>query len=135
MAQQSVYTIPLLFFLGLNLICYLVILFCYVVIVQVVKNSTRKSGRTPDIDKEIKMTMKVAAIVATDFFWLVSYYHSWNFSAVRLVVLPPSVYAWLVTCVLPINSAINPYLYTISEVISEYGLSRKKRTKKDLSGT
>ena len=38
--------------------------------------------------------------------------------------LPADVFAWCVTFVLPINSAINPYLYTIASVISE----RRKQT-------
>ena len=80
-------------FLGLNLICYLVILVCYVVIVQVVKKSTRKSGRTPDMDKEIKMTMKVAAIVATDFFCWFPIIILGILVQARVIVLPTSVYA------------------------------------------
>ena len=47
----------------------------------------------------------------------------------RVIVLPPSVYAWSVTIVLPINSAINPYLYTIAEIISTY---RKKKAERNV---
>ncbi len=36
----------------------------------------------------------------------------------KIVLLPSSVFAWCVTVVLPINSAINPYLYTIASLIS-----------------
>ena len=35
-----------------------------------------------------------------------------------VVVLPAHVFAWSVTVILPINSAINPYLYTIAYIIS-----------------
>ena len=66
------------------------------------------------------MTMKVAAIVATDFFCWAPIIILGILVQTRIIALGPSVYAWLVTCVVPINSAINPYLYTISELISRY---------------
>ena len=107
-------------FLGLNCICYLMIIFCYVIIVQSVRTTSRKSGRTLNMDEEIKLTTKVAAIVATDFFCWFPIIILGILVQFRVIVLPTSIYAWLVTCVLPINSAINPYLYTISEVILKY---------------
>ncbi len=30
----------------------------------------------------------------------------------KILILPSSVFAWCVTVILPINAAINPYLYT-----------------------
>ena len=35
-----------------------------------------------------------------------------------VVILPSKVFAWCVTVILPINSAVNPYLYTIAGIIS-----------------
>ncbi len=62
------------------------------------------------------MTFKVAAIVLTDFL-------CWSPPIIlgilvqcQLIVLP--AFAWCVFFVLPINSAIKPYLYTIVDVIS-----------------
>ena len=53
--------------LGINSVCFLVILGCYIEIVKAVGKSAKQSGRTPDVDEEIRLTVKVSAIVATDF--------------------------------------------------------------------
>ena len=105
-------------FLGLNCVCYLIILGCYVELVRAVRKSAKKSGRTPDMKEQIKLTTKVTAIVATDFFCWFPIIVLGILVQTRVIELPSSVYAWCVTVVLPINSAINPYLYTISELIS-----------------
>ena len=106
-------------FLGLNSTCYLLILICYVEIIRAVRSSSKRSGRSQDMREQIKMTIKVAAIVATDFFCWAPIIILGILVQTRTITLGPHVYAWLVTCVLPINSAINPYLYTIAELISQ----------------
>ena len=113
-------------FLGLNCICYLVILSCYIEIVRAVKKSSKQVGRSRDMKEQITLTVKVTAIVATDFLCWFPIIILGILVQVRVVELPASVYAWCVTFVLPINSAINPYLYTVSEIISN---AKKKRSK------
>ena len=110
-------------FLGLNCMCYLMILGCYIDIVRTVRTTAKQSGHSQDMKQQVRMTMKVTAIVATDFFCWFPIIILGILVQTRVIILKPSVYAWLVTCVLPLNSAINPYLYTISEVVSDY---RKK---------
>ena len=117
-------------FLGLNCICYLVILACYFEIVTAVRKSSKRAGRSPEMTEQIKLTMKVTTIVATDFFCWFPVIILGILVQLRVIELPPSVYAWCVTFVLPINSAINPYLYTIAEVLSGY---RKKLQRKNES--
>ena len=46
----------------------------------------------------------------------------------RVIELSPSVFAWCVTFVLPINSAINPYLYTIADVVLKYRKAKQDKT-------
>ncbi len=75
------------------------------------------------------MTLKIAAIVLTDFLWWSPIIILGILVQCRVIVLPASVFAWCVTFALPINSAINPYLYTIAAVISEY---QKKKTDKSI---
>ena len=113
-------------FLGVNCVCYLIILLCYIEIVRAVKESSKRSGRSQEMTEQIKLTMKVTTIVATDFFCWFPIIILGILVQIRVIELPASVYAWCVTFVLPINSAINPYLYTISEVVSVY---RKKKNK------
>ena len=110
-------------FLGFNALCYLLIFGCYIEIVRAVRTTSKQSGRTQDMKEEIRMTTKVAAIVATDFFCWAPIIVLGILVQIKAITLGPHVYAWLVTCVLPINSAINPYLYTIAELILQY---RKK---------
>ena len=116
-------------FLGLNCICYLTILGCYIGIVRAVVQSSKQSGRTRDMDEQIKLTTKVTAIVATDFFCWSPIILMGILVQTGLVTLPPSVYAWSVTFVLPINSAVNPYLYTIVELVSNYRKNRSNNVK------
>ena len=107
-------------FLGLNCICYLIILGCYISIVVAVKQSSKRSGRTLEMKEQIKLTTKVTTIVATDFLCWFPIIILGILVQARVLELPPSVYAWAITFVLPINSAINPYLYTIADLVSKY---------------
>ena len=111
-------------FLGLNGICYLVILCCYIIIVRTTFQSSKRSGLNKKMKEELKMTLKVTAVVATDFCCWFPVILLGILVQARVLKLPASVYAWCVTFVLPINSAINPYLYTIAYVVSDW---RKQR--------
>ena len=111
-------------FLGLNCICYLIVLLCYIEIVRSVLKSSRRVGLHKESKEQIRMTVKVAAVVLTDFFCWFPIIILGILVQADVLILPPSVFAWCVTFVLPINSAINPYLYTISAVIS----NRAKQT-------
>ncbi len=105
-------------FLGLNGICFIVILLCYIEIIRYTIDSSKKVGLKKDTKDEIRMTIKVAAIVLTDFFCWCPIIVLGTLVQLKVLMLPPSVFAWCVTVVLPINSAINPYLYTIVAFIS-----------------
>ena len=111
-------------FLGLNFVCFLLILGCYLEIVRTVKSLKNLGGTF--MHNEIRMTLKVTAIVATDFFCWFPIIILGILVQSRTITLPPHTYAWLVTCVLPVNSAVNPYLYTIAEVISNYCKERRE---------
>ncbi|XP_072051965.1 G-protein coupled receptor GRL101-like [Amphiura filiformis] len=113
-------------FLGLNCICYLVILGCYIEIVRAVRQSPKRAGPASDRKEQIRLTMKVSAIVGTDFCCWFPIILLGILVQTRVITLPPSVYAWSVTFILPINSAINPYIYTIVELISKYRKNRQR---------
>ena len=113
-------------FLVLNCICYLLIMFSYIEIVRSALKSSRRTRNNPEMKEQIRMTINVAAVVLTDFFCWFPIIILGILVQAGVLTLPPSVFAWCVTFILPINSAINPYLYTISHVIS----SRRKRSKK-----
>ena len=105
-------------FLGLNCLCYIFIVFCYFEIVRAVQRSSKESGRTREMKEQIRLTLRVGMIVATDFLCWFPVIILGILVQTRVLTLPPSVYAWCVTFVLPFNSAINPYLYTISDIVS-----------------
>ena len=108
-------------FLGLNCICYFVILLCYVEIIHTVMKSSKRVGLSPEAKEQVKMTAKVAAIIVlTDFLCWSPVILLGVLVQAGVLTLPPTVFAWCVTVVLPINSAINPYLYTISHIIGNY---------------
>ena len=117
-------------FLGLNCVCYLIILFCYIEIIRVAFKSSKRAGINKEVKQQIRMTAKVAAIVLTDFVCWFPIILLGMLVQAKVLTLPPSVFAWCVTFVLPINSAINPYLYTIAQLISNY----RKATKSADSG-
>ena len=105
-------------FLGLNGLSYFVILLCYVEIVRFVLKSFKRAGLNKDITEQIRMTTKVAAIVLTDFACWSPIVVLGILVQTGVVILPSKVFAWCVTVILPINSAVNPYLYTIAAIIS-----------------
>ena len=112
-------------FLGLNFVCYLAILACYVEIIRIFLKSSKRTGRNPEMKEQIRLTSRVAAIVLTDFACWFPIIIIGILVQAGVLTLPPNVFAWCVTFVLPINSAINPYLYTIASVISK----RRKQTR------
>ena len=116
-------------FLGLNFICYLIIAGCYIEIMRSVRRSSKQAGRTRNMTEQIRLTTKVSTIVATDFCCWFPIIILGILVQIRVITLPASVFAWCVTFVLPINSAINPYLYTIAEVISNYRKERAENIK------
>ena len=98
---------------------------CYVEIIRTVFKSSKRAGLNPEMKEQIRMTAKVAAIVLTDFACWFPIIIIGILVQAGVLTLPPDVFAWCVTFVLPINSAINPYLYTIAAIIN----SRLKRAR------
>ena len=105
-------------FTGLNLICFCVVGYCYLAIFIYVRQTTKKSGRSRRSNEEIKMAMKMSLIVLTDFGCWVPIGVLSVLVQTGAVVVDPEAYAWIATFVLPINSAINPFLYTLASFLS-----------------
>ena len=104
-------------FIAFNMICFLLILACYVGLIRAVSKTSSEAFRKREMAEEIRMTLKVSVIVLTDFFCWFPICLMGVFVQISLIELPNSVFAWIVTFVLPINSAVNPFLYTIATVI------------------
>ena len=105
-------------FTGLNLLCFFIVGYCYVSIFVEVRKSTKKSGRSPNANEEIRMAMKMSLIVLTDFCCWVPIGVLSILVQAGVVEIAPTAYAWIATFVLPINSSINPLLYTLGSMLS-----------------
>ena len=105
-------------FTVLNLICFLIVAFCYASIFYTAKRASRVRG-TGNKDREIRRAFKMAAIVISDFCcWLVIIVLSILVQS-KAITIKPEAYAWIATFILPINSCMNPFLYTLSTLISK----------------
>ena len=107
-------------FLGLNLVCFLAILICYIVIFASIRESRKQVKRAANVDEEIKIALKMAAVVGTDFICWFPVIVMGILSQTGLAVIPLEMYTWSVVFILPVNSSLNPYLYTLASLISDY---------------
>ena len=106
-------------FTAFNLLCFVIVAVCYIGIFLTAVKSMKKSGRGRDEKQERKMAVKMGAIVLTDLLcWLPIILLSILVQSGRFIVTP-NIYTWIVTFILPINSALNPFLYTLATVISD----------------
>ena len=119
-------------FLGLNLLCFLIMLFCYIDIIRLVHNAFVQK-RQLNIQQQIRTTAKVAAIIVTDFICWFPIIVTGILVQVGLVTVSASIFAWTVTFILPINSALNPFLYTLATVLSNKQWKKHMESSKHIS--
>ncbi|XP_030852731.1 G-protein coupled receptor GRL101-like [Strongylocentrotus purpuratus] len=115
-------------FLGVNFILLILIFICYIAIFVQVRRSAKIAG-TERMKREIRMTTKMALIVGTDFCCWMPVIIMGILSQTGATELPVSLYAWAVVFILPINSTLNPYLYSLIALFS-----RKKKDGFPLTG-
>ena len=121
-------------FTVLNLVCFLVVGFCYAAIFILIWLSAKKSGLSIS-RSEIRMAKKMFLLVLTDFCcWVPIGVLSILVQAGAVKKVDPVAYAWIATIILPINSSINPFLYTLSDVIANKVSCSCVKCKKQGSG-
>ncbi|XP_072015504.1 LOW QUALITY PROTEIN: G-protein coupled receptor GRL101-like [Amphiura filiformis] len=113
-------------FLGLNLLCFLAIAYCYIVIFITAQKTSRRASRRREKEEEIRMAAKMSVIVVTDFLCWMPIIIIGILVQSGAVIISPVVYAWIVTFVLPINSSANPFLYTIATILADRVGKRQK---------
>ena len=106
-------------FTGLNLVCFFIVGYCYVAIFIYVRQTTKQSGRSRNLNDEFRMTVKMSLIVFTDFCCWVPIGLLSILAQTGVVEVNPAAYAWIATFMLPINSSLNPFLYTLASCLSE----------------
>ncbi|XP_072017042.1 G-protein coupled receptor GRL101-like [Amphiura filiformis] len=115
-------------FLGINLVCFLAIFVCYVVMFIKVKISSKRVKKNQSQRDDIKIAMRMAAIVGTDFICWMPVIIMGILSQTGAVIIPLQMYTWSVVLILPINSSLNPYLYTIASLIADMRKNKKLRS-------
>ncbi len=99
-------------FTGLNLVCFSIVGFCYTAIFIEARKSTKDSGQSQRQKEEVRMALKMSVLVLSDFCCWVPVGILSILVQAGVVEVSPRAYAWIATFVLPINSALNPFLYT-----------------------
>ncbi|XP_056009348.1 G-protein coupled receptor GRL101-like [Ostrea edulis] len=116
-------------FVGINFIIFLGILVGQCVIVLEVIKSGRKIQSSNRHQREVALAKSVGAVVLTDFFcWIpigiIDCFFFFFFFFLGMLTfsgvdISSEVYNWILVLVLPINSALNPILYTFSAVLRQ----------------
>ena len=115
------------FFVGLNFISFTFILIAYMAMFWTVKRAAR-AARSTNFKKESAMAKRLVFIVMTDFCcWM-------PIIIINILSLTgnfndPSkiAYVWIAVFVLPLNSSLNPILYTFSTERTKRSLLKKQR--------
>ena len=70
--------------------------------------------------REIRMALKMGLIVMTDLLCWMPIVILGILVQTERITMNPTSYAWIVAFVLPINSAINPFLYALGHILSNH---------------
>ena len=99
-------------FIGLNFFSFFYILVAYIVMFMTVKNSSKKV-RSTNLKRESQMARRMLFIILTDFLCWMPVILIGLLSLLRKFYDPEKqAYIWIAVFVLPVNSSINPILYT-----------------------
>ncbi|KAK2911955.1 hypothetical protein Q8A67_004088 [Cirrhinus molitorella] len=99
-------------FLGLNLLAFVMIVFSYSSMFYSVQK-TAKTARQTVFDREVTIAKRFFFIVFTDAMCWIPIFLLKILSLLR-VQIAGTIILWVVIFILPINSALNPILYTIT---------------------
>lgn len=104
-------------FIAMNLVSFVFIFCAYVVMFVTVTRSAR-AIRSTSTNKESQLAKRMAFIIGTDFICWMPVIVIGILSLLGEFYDPQQiVYAWLAVFVIPVNSSINPFLYTFSTTL------------------
>ena len=118
-------------FLGVNLLCFLTVAICYIMIFIIYKRVSNRAGKSKG-NEDIILAVRMGVIVLTDFICWMPIIVIGILVQANLLNISPIVYVYIVVFVLPINSAVNPFLYTAATFVSEYRRRNAKERPKKL---
>ena len=113
-------------FIGLNFIAFVYILAAYIVMFITVKNTSKKV-RSANMKRESQMARRMLFIILTDFMCWMPVILIGVLSVLGKFYDPEKqAYIWIAVFVLPVNSSINPILYTFSTPNVRMKVSQKR---------
>ena len=115
--QELATHFSIIIFIGVNLTCFILVAVMYLIIFKTAKQSARKTGRKQHELEEIRMAVRMYAVVLTDFCTWVPLTLVCILVQADVIMVDPVVYAWTVAFIIPINLAINPFLYTLISLL------------------
>ena len=108
--------LSIIVFIGFNVTCFIALAILYVRIFKIAGTSS-KSVQSTAKRKEIRMALKMSVVVLTDFFCWVPLALLCLFVQCGAFTVGPVFYSWTVGLILPVNSCLNPFLYTLAVVL------------------
>ncbi|XP_019605178.2 relaxin receptor 2 isoform X1 [Rhinolophus sinicus] len=101
-------------FLGVNLLAFLIIVFAYVIMFCSIQKTALQSSETRNhIRREVAVANRFFFIVFSDAICWIPVFVIKILSLFR-VEIPGTITSWVVIFFLPVNSALNPILYTLT---------------------
>ncbi|XP_037118282.1 relaxin receptor 1 isoform X1 [Syngnathus acus] len=101
-------------FLGLNLVAFLIIVLSYAsMFYNIQRTGTQTTKYSNHIKKEVTIAKRFFSIVMTDSLCWIPIFVLKILSLLQ-VEIPGTITSWVVIFILPINSALNPILYTLT---------------------
>ncbi|KAM3613102.1 uncharacterized protein V6R79_020399 [Siganus canaliculatus] len=104
----------IIIFLGLNLVAFLIIVLSYAsMFYNIQRTGTQTTKYSNHIRKEVTIAKRFFSIVITDSLCWIPIFILKILSVLQ-VEIPGTICSWVVIFILPINSALNPILYTLT---------------------
>ena len=101
-------------FLAFNLALFITMLLCYCGIFYEAKVSSRSVRAPGEFQRnQMQLAFRMAFLIGTDFACWVPIIICGFISLAGYWELPMEIYGWTAVFILPLNSSLNPYLYTI----------------------
>ncbi|XP_018410238.1 PREDICTED: relaxin receptor 1-like [Nanorana parkeri] len=100
-------------FLGLNLLAFVTIVFSYSSMFYSIHNTGAKTAERSVLSREVAIAKRFFFIVFTDALCWIPIFLLKAVSLTKAEI-PGTITSWVVIFILPINSALNPILYTLT---------------------
>ncbi|XP_045320480.1 relaxin receptor 1 isoform X8 [Leopardus geoffroyi] len=127
-------------FLGINLAAFIIIVFSYgSMFYSIHKSAITATEIRNQVKKEMILAKRFFFIVFTDALCWIPIFVL-KFLSLLQVEIPDTITSWVVIFILPINSALNPILYTLTtrpfkEMIHQFWYNYRKRRSIDSKGS